>query len=181
MRISSGVRTPARSLGRRDVSFGLQRLFLPSAVLDVTLLFLRQAGAHGDERFLVWAGSILAGEGVVSTVVMPRAASGPLHGEIPPEVNAHVFDALDSRDLVPLAQIHSHPRGPGMSSIDRERPLVAVAGFLSIIVPDFGYVDPDAVTAWGVYRYQAPRRWLELSAREKVETIVIDDSVLRIE
>src|SRR5439155_22786921 len=85
MRISSGLRTPSRSLGRRDVAFSFQRLFLPSAVLDTTLLFLRQAGVRGDERFLVWAGSILAGEGVVSTVVMPHAASGPLHGEIPPE------------------------------------------------------------------------------------------------
>ena len=136
---------------------------------------------HGDERFLVWAGTVAAGEAFASTVVMPRATSGPLHGEVPADVAGRVFEALDSRDLVPLAQLHTHPRGAGMSPIDRERPLVAVRGFLSIIVPDFAFVDPDNFEPWGVYEYESPRRWRELSGDEKLERLIVDDSILRID
>lgn len=182
LRISSGARTPERDLGRRrDATYGFQRLILPSALLDLTLLLLRQAGLHGDERFLAWAGSIASTDAFVSTVVVPRAVAGPLHGEIPAEVTAKVFDALDSRDLVPLAQVHSHPGRAIMSSIDRERPMVAVAGFFSIIVPDFAFLDADAIATWGLYRYVSPRRWAELTVAEKQETLIVDDSVVTVD
>ena len=68
-----------------------------------------------------------------------------------------------------------------MSSIDRERPLVAVRGFLSIIIPDFAFVDPDNVEPWGVYEYVSQRSWRELSVTEKVERLIVDDSILRID
>ena len=181
LRVSSGRLNPERSLGRRDRDFAFHRIYVPTAILDVSVLWMRQSGTQGEERFLLWAGTVSSGEAHVATVVMPRAKSGQLHGEIPADVVGRVLEALDSRDLVPIAQIHSHPRQAFLSNIDRKRPLVSVPGFLSIIVPDFAFVDADAVDAWAVYEFRGHNQWRELAAAEKQDRIVLDQSLLRID
>ncbi len=180
VRIAAGE-APRRAFGRRECDFAYGRLYIPSLVLDYTFLFLRQAGVTGEERFLVWAGTLAAGDAFVSTVVLPRAHPGYLHGEIEADVTGRLFEALDQRDLVPLAQVHSHPRGAGISATDRERPLVAQAGFLSIIVPDFAFVPLDDVARWGVYEYRDKREWRTLPTSEKRDRLVVDDSIIGIE
>lgn len=172
---------PVRKLGRRDKDFGYKRLYIPSLVVDYTLLFLRQAGVAGEEEFLVWAGSLAGADAFVSTLVLPRAQVGHLHGAIAAEVVAQTFNALDARDLVPLAQVHSHPRGAGISTTDKERPLVAQPGFLSIIVPHFAFVPFESVTEWGVYEYRNKRDWRTLTDSEKRDRLVVDDSLIRID
>lgn len=170
-----------RYFGRRDRDFVYRRLYIPSLIVEYTFLFLRQAGMTGDERFLVWAGSLAEGDGFVSTVVLPAARSGYLHGEIDVDVVARVFQALDQRDLVPLAQVHSHPRGAGISDTDRERPFVAQAGFLSLIVPEFAFIPSGEVVRWGVYEYRAKGEWRTVPDDEKKDRLIIDDSIIRID
>jgi hypothetical protein len=178
-RVVTGSRFPEQPSQRRHVNFqNVARLYVPSLLLDYSLLFLRQAGARGEELFLVWAGTLFGSTAVVSSVVVPKAASGALHGEIPPDIAGRVFESLDSRDLVALAQVHSHPARAFLSHIDEERPLFALRGFLSIIVPDFGFVDIDALSDWGVYEYQAKRSWREFNTEEKRDLLVADDSLI---
>jgi proteasome lid subunit RPN8/RPN11 len=142
---------------------------------------LARHGAVGDERFWVWAGTANQNEAFVSTVVTPRVEAGYMHGEVPAGVSARLFEALDTRDLVPLAQVHSHPKGPGMSRTDRELSLVAVPGFWSIIIPEFGFTWPTNVSRRGVYEYKAKRDWHILTGHEKSERIDIDDSVIQVD
>ncbi|MHB8420111.1 MAG: hypothetical protein ACYDCL_18705 [Myxococcales bacterium] len=150
-------------------------------ILDYTFLLMRQAGQLGDERFVVWAGSAVDGKATVTSLVIPSTKVTALHGEVPAEVAAHLLEALERRDLVPLAQLHTHPREPLMSHIDEERPLVSLKGFLSIIVPDFAFVPLQAVEKWGVYEYERPRCWRAWKPREAYDRIIIDDSVLRVD
>jgi hypothetical protein len=107
-------------------------VFLPSLVIDHTDLMLRQHGAAGEEGFGVWAGTLAGGDAFVSTLVVPRVeGGGRFHGEVTPATAARVFEELDLLDLVPIAQIHSHPKAAYLSLIDAERPFVAVGGFLA--------------------------------------------------
>ncbi len=179
--VAGAVPNARRDIGRRRFGFGFDRLFIPSAIIDYTFLLLRIAGSGGDEKFLAWAGVGAGKDAVVTTVINPRAAAAKMHGEIPVEVVAGVFEALDARDLVLLAQLHTHPVGSGMSDVDRERPMFAMKGFFSIIVPDFGFGATNGVEAWGVYEYQATRRWRELDEIEKDRRVVIDDSIIKVD
>ena len=180
VRVSSPKGGEERDLGRRDGDFEYDLLYIPSLVLDHTELILRQAGAHGDEGFAVWAGTAVDGHGFVSTLVIPQASAGPTHGEISAETTARLLESLDRRDLVPFLQIHSHPREAFLSKTDAIRPLVAIPGFISIIVPDFGFVDMNNVGQWSVHEMVAFGRWRELDAEERQRRFIIDDSVIRV-
>ena len=143
---------------------------------------LRQHGTAGDEGFGLWAGTLAGGDAFVSTLVIPRIDSvSHLHGVITDETTAAVFNELDSLDLVPLVEIHSHPRDAFLSPIDAERPMVAVEGFLSIVVPSFGFVDLADVSLWRAYEFHGRDNWIELNESERRRRLIIDPSLLRIE
>jgi hypothetical protein len=91
-----------------------------------------------------------------------------------------VLSTLDERDLVPILQVHSHPRAAFLSETDAIRPLVAVPGFISVVIPDFGFVDLTDVSLWSVHQYLGPQAWRELAADEREARFIIDDSVIRV-
>jgi hypothetical protein len=168
-----------RDLGRREEELAYRRTFIPSLVIDHTELMLRQHGVAAEEGFGIWAGTLAGGDAFVSTLVVPRMESeGRFHGEISEETLAKVLELLDRLDLVPIAQIHSHPRDAFLSAIDAERPVIAVNGFLSIIVPDFAFGDLTDVELWRAYAYHAAHEWHELNLAERRERLVIDPSLL---
>lgn len=171
-----------RTLGRRTVTLTYDRVFIPSLVIDHTELMLRQYGASGEEGFGLWAGSLAGGDAYVSTLVIPRIdVVGRFHGVISDETTAAVFDELDHLDLVPVVEIHSHPREAFLSPTDAERPMVAVSGFLSVVVPSFGFADLADVRLWRVYEFHGRDNWVELDEAERRRRLIIDPSLVRIE
>jgi hypothetical protein len=177
-----GVPHRARSLGRREVDLAYDRAFVPSLVVDHTELMLRQHGAAGAEGFGVWAGTLSGGDAFISTLVIPRVSSpGGFHGEVSEDTVANVLDELDELDLVPIAQIHSHPQEAFLSPTDAQRPIVAARGFLSIVIPGFGFVDLADVGLWRAYEFNARENWRELDHAERDRRFVIDPSLLRID
>ena len=170
-----------RDAGRRGVPLVYDRVFVPSLVLDHTELMLRQHGAAGEEGFGVWAGTLAGGDAFVSTLIIPRVETGGgYHGEVSLETVATIFEQLDTLDLVPIAQIHSHPRDAFLSHIDAQRPIVAVRDFLSIVVPAFGFVDLADIACWRVYEFERRGQWRELDQAERNRRLIIDPSILRI-
>jgi hypothetical protein len=176
--IRVGCPRVARELGRREQPFSYGRLIVPSLVIDHTELMLRRRGAFGGEGFGVWAGTLAGADALVSTLVLPEVRGGRLHGEVPAAAAARLFSELDEFDLVALAQIHSHPGEAFLSETDAERPLMAVPGFLSIVIPEFGFVDLANVEVWRAYEYRRPREWRELDAEERQRRLIIDPSLL---
>jgi hypothetical protein len=171
-----------RTLGRRRVPLEYDRVFIPSLVIDHTELMLRQHGAAGEEGFGLWAGTLVGGDAFVSTLVIPGVDTvGRFHGVISDETTAAVLDELDYLDLVPIVEIHSHPREAFLSPIDAERPMVAVKGFLSVVVPSFGFIDLADIAVWRVYEFHGRDSWVELDEGERRRRLIIDPSVLRIE
>jgi len=66
------------------------------------------------------------------------------------------------RDLTVLADVHTHPLGARQSHSDRANPMVAQAGHVAIIVPNFarGRVWRHRL---GLYRYRGAHQWDNLS------------------
>lgn len=171
-----------RALGRRSVALVYDRVFIPSLVIDHTELMLRQHGAAGEEGFGLWAGTLAGGDAFVSTLLIPGVDTvGRFHGVVSDETTATVLDELDYLDLVPIVEIHSHPREAFLSPIDAERPMVAVKGFLSIVVPSFGFIDLADVGMWRVYEFHGRDNWFELNEGERRRRLIIDPSLIRIE
>jgi hypothetical protein len=175
--------TPAvlRALRRRDVEFGFDRVFVPSLIVDHTELVFRQAGRGGDEAFVIWAGTLADNDAHISTIVVPRSSFSPTHGEITAETSGHVLTSLDARDLVPILQLHTHPRSAFLSDTDAIRPIVAVSGFISVVIPDFGFVDLADVRLWSAHEFEGSRRWRELDVDERQRRLIVDDSLIRVE
>lgn len=168
-------------MGRRDGDFAFDRVYLPSLVIDHTELVLRQAGSCGEEGFLLWAGTLAGGHAHVSSLVVPTISAGAHHGEVSADTTARLLTGLDERDLVPIAQLHTHPRAAFLSATDRIRPLVAVPGFLSIVIPTFGFVDLADVTLWSAHEFGGGHHWRDLARDEQVRRFIVDDSVIRVD
>ena len=178
-RISSVASGILRDIGRRRVDFApLRLLVIPSFCIDFTELLLRQSGEKGQEKFVIWAGSLVGETGFLSTIVIPHNEGNS--GLITSDVSASAYQALDRRDLVPLAQVHSHPSTAFLSPIDQENPFFMYKGFLSIVIPNFGFVDMMDVANWKVYQYLSKGKWIEFSREKLSQKIVIDDSVINV-
>jgi len=73
-----------------------------------------------------------------------------------------VWDECRRRNLQVVADVHTHPRGYGQSSIDRDNPMMPRRGHIAIIVPDFARkpVGPGKI---GMYELVGPSAWTDHS------------------
>jgi hypothetical protein len=170
----------ARDLGRRSVALRWERLVVPTLVIDHSELVLRQSGLRGEEGFVLWAGTIAGDFALVSTLVVPEVSAAATHGYVAEETVAQALRLLDHHDLLPIAQLHSHPRRAFLSEIDATRPFVADLGFLSIVVPSFGFVDLADTSTWSAHEYLGGGAWRPLSIAEVGRRTVVDPSLLHV-
>ncbi|MBN9523424.1 Mov34/MPN/PAD-1 family protein [bacterium] len=77
-----------------------------------------------------------------------------LHGE----AFAALWALCRKRKLTVLADVHTHPRAAFQSESDRTNPMVARAGHVAIIVPNFAAGQPRA-SELGVFEYRGDHRW----------------------
>lgn len=62
------------------------------------------------------------------------------------------------RQLMVVADVHTHPGAAGQSGSDRTNPMIATAGHVAIIVPQFAKW-PIAPGALGIYEYLGRHEW----------------------
>lgn len=75
-----------------------------------------------------------------------------------------VWDRCRSANLTVVADIHVHPGGYGQSGSDRHNPMIAEAGHLALILPNYGAANPRP-GGIGIYEYLGSRRWRDHSRR----------------
>lgn len=172
-----GSRGP-RNLGRRTGPLRWNRLIVPTHVIDGTELVLRLAGVRGEEGMVLWAGTIAGDVAFISTVVVPEVEATGMDGNVPAETVADFLRLMDHHDLLPIAQLHSHPRRAFLSPVDATRPVVANPGFMSIIVPSFGFVDVADTSTWSMHEYLGAGAWRALTRTEATGRVVVDPSLL---
>lgn len=62
------------------------------------------------------------------------------------------------KGLTVVADLHTHPGAAFQSGSDRNNPMVARAGHIAIIVPDFA-APPITYDRLGIYEYQGAHQW----------------------
>lgn len=61
-----------------------------------------------------------------------------------------------------VADVHVHPGGYGQSSSDQANPIIAEAGHIALILPDFAAGKPEP-GSMGVYQHLGNRHWRDAS------------------
>ncbi len=72
-----------------------------------------------------------------------------------------LWDRCRSSGLSVVADIHVHPRAAFQSYADRTNPMIATAGHLALIVPDFAR-PPVVQEKLGFFEYRGNHRWRSL-------------------
>lgn len=76
-----------------------------------------------------------------------------------------LWDLCEARNMTVVADVHTHPGGAGQSTSDQAHPMIARAGHIAMIVPNFAGA-PVSREALGIYRYLGGRRWQTVPTAE---------------
>jgi hypothetical protein len=148
---------------------GVCEVRVPRELADAAREHLRAAGREGCEAFVLWVGR-RAGErfDVLATLVprqtARRTASGLLvevNGEELFRINLWLYE----NGMQLIAQLHAHPGEAYHSETDNAYPIMAQAGGLSLVLPDFA-VRPFDIRDLAAYRLLPDRGWVQLSEPE---------------
>lgn len=81
-----------------------------------------------------------------------------LHGD----AFSRLWAVCRRRGLTVVADVHTHPGGAGQSWSDRTNPMVARAGHIALIIPNFAR-PPVSMSEVGVYQYRGDHQWMDKS------------------
>ena len=69
-----------------------------------------------------------------------------------------LWKVLKECQLEVVADIHTHPRGPGQSSTDRDNPMMPSAGHMGFILPNYAQGQPAPQDA-ALYVFEGNQQW----------------------
>jgi proteasome lid subunit RPN8/RPN11 len=136
-----------------------------AGVVEGTLTELREGGAEGCERLVLWLGRRRAGGFNVTAGLVPPQECERDRFFVAPSGMTAVFDELRRERLMIVAQVHSHPGDAFHSEADDELAMVRHEGAFSIVVPRFarGVSVPSFLRDAAVFRLSADNIWEPLS------------------
>ena len=155
----------------------ISEFVVPADLCDACDRKLREAGANGDERFVLWSGVIRDQRLLIRTMHVPRQTSYRLSEGLCVRVDADELHRLNvwlyEHEERLAIQVHSHPTEAFHSETDDAYPMVTTLGGLSLVVPDFaryGVCGPDTA----LYRLSSSE-WQELSPPEACRILHLGD------
>jgi hypothetical protein len=120
----------------------IDHFVVPAAVVDQTMIALREAGNEGFERFVLWSGVRDVSRMNIRTAHVPEQTAYKTSAGLMVKVEGgalHKLNAWLYKNQETLAvQVHAHPTDAFHSATDDAYPIVTVLGGLSLVVPDFG-------------------------------------------
>lgn len=149
-------------------------LELPAALWTALNAHLRQQGGGVRE-----SGAFILGQktdaGRVATRFLPyeQLQADALQGdyvELAATSFAKLWEICRAEGLSVVADVHTHPFGPGQSRSDRANPMVALKGHIALIVPRFATGNPRPRDL-GLYVYEGNHQWASYS-RSDVERLL---------
>ena len=150
----------------------IEKITIPSKVLEKTFEFLQHNGSEGNESHAIFVGTKSENTFTISNVWFPEQLVSPASYEVSEEEEFRINVELNNQKLTTIAQIHTHPGIAFHSEIDNKWPSIALPGSLSIVIPDFGFVDKENLELWEVFQYDG-KGWRHMSKKEVNETFQI--------
>lgn len=144
------------------------RLRCPRRLWRSTLRELDRRGARRHEAGVFLLGREIDGQRIVEGTVFydeldPHAYDSGvcvLEGDS----FAKLWALCRERKLTVVADVHTHGCLATQSESDRTNPMVARAGHVAIIVPDFAS-NPGAMSTLGLYEYVGNHEWIDHSGK----------------
>lgn len=106
-----------------------------------------------------------AGRVVMRFLPYEQLQSDALRGDyvaLNPESFAKLWEVCRTEGMTVVADVHTHPFGPGQSRSDRANPMVALKGHIALIVPRFAKGSPRPQDL-GLYVYEGNHQWASYS------------------
>jgi hypothetical protein len=110
-------------------------------VIEGSFETFRSCGAGRDECVVYWSGSLDA-PGLVDRFHHPQHTAGPFGYDVDGAWLTDFLPSLSDEGRTVRVQVHTHPTSTFHSSRDDGMALMYVAGFLSLVIPDFGLGEP---------------------------------------
>lgn len=88
---------------------------------------------------------------------------------------AKLWEVCRTQGMTVVADVHTHPFGPGQSRSDRANPMVALKGHIALIVPRFAKGNPRPRDL-GLYVYQGNHQWLSHSGSDVSRLLRLTDA-----
>ena len=79
-----------------------------------------------------------------------------------------------------VADVHTHPFGPGQSHSDKTHPMVSIPGHIALIVPNYAQELVSAADV-GVYVYRGRYRWSKYRGRRAALVLQIQTEELEVQ
>ena len=155
----------------------IREFVVPGDLCDGCDEQLREAGATGNERFVLWSGVIRDERLLVRTMHVPRQRAFRRERGLCVRVEADELHRLnvwlyEHRERLAI-QIHSHPTAAFHSDMDDAYPIVTTRGGLSLVVPDFAR---NGVRGPGTALYRLSGSvWQGLSPSEARRVLHLED------
>lgn len=150
---------------------------MPRAVYDTLIADLAKSG-----RGIKEAGAFLLGHAgdqsrrvssyLMYDVVAVESSRKHAHVAFTAEEMAHAWEHCYATGLQVVADVHTHPLGPGQSVTDRAHPIVSVAGHVALIVPYFAMRAPRPVDL-GVHVFEGTGRWRSMFRQAAHDSILL--------
>ncbi|WP_420128123.1 hypothetical protein [Longimicrobium sp.] len=147
---------------------------VPRDLAEAAREHLRAAGEEGCEAFVLWAGKRGGDVFEVLATLVPRQTAHRTPSGLLVEVDGDELLRLNvwlyDNGLQLVTQLHAHPGEAYHSETDDRYPIMAQAGGLSLVLPDFA-VRPFDVRDLAAHRLLPGRGWIRLSGAE-IETLL---------
>jgi hypothetical protein len=165
----------------RFVEF-IKRYYVSRDLFEKTIEVLRIRGSKRQEGLVLWAGgaSVNAEEAYVVSCIVPRRGHWGGGVRLDSKFLLKLSEELEKRDLLLLAQVHSHPGNFGHSPGDEIRAASYRMGFISIVVPCFALKETHDLSGCYIYEYEGNWNWRLLQGNEASSRFVVEDSLIRI-
>ncbi len=175
-------------------------VFIPRYIIDQTLEYVQYWGKKKQEALLFWAGIKNSQSTFVTTCIFPKAHAqavtintNPCQATNPPNDDyikhmhepcikldtveaAKVISEAGKRNLMIVAQVHSHEHAAYHSPIDEKNPFDSSEGFLSIVISEFGNQNTIFLSSCAIYQCGADEKFYKLSPQEIEKTFKVIDS-----
>jgi hypothetical protein len=175
---TSFVDKPRRS---RLVKF-IKRYYIPRDLFENSFEVLQRHGQRKQEGLVLWAGAATpnAEEAYLVSYIVPQRGHWGGGVRLDSKFLLKLSEELEKRDLLLLAQVHTHPENFGHSSGDEERATSYRIGFISIVVPCFAQKNIQDLSECYIYEYEGNWKWRLLRRNEASSRFVIEDSLIRV-
>lgn len=135
-------------------------------VLGETEWYLRKAGDLHNECSVFWGGVGTGKMAEVRSVYFPLQTATSVSVQVHPDGVHKMYDLLDQRNEILLAQVHSHPGTAFHSGTDDLFPATFLVGFLSIVVPNFCSAGLNEFRDCAVFFHQGNGVWAKMDSSQ---------------